>query len=374
MITLTVIALITQIINVNSQLQNNWNFNGNYLDSVGSAHLINGVNNSLVNDRFGIPNSALSIVNGYMKIPPGVYFSGSFSIISWVYYRSFSNPMILECANLPNLVQQIPNDSIIFNLNNGKLYIEVTVGGNYIGTGLGSQVIQLNTWYHVAVTYNLNQGNQINMFVNGVVVGTSTSKGPPQNIVRNHNWIGRSNWNDVPANAIYDEIRIYSGALNSSQILNDFQVSSIAPSTTTSTTSTLTTTTSTTTTSTASTSTTTTSTTSTSTTTTSTTSTTSTSTLSTSTTTTSTTSTTSTSTTSTSTTTTSTKSSSTTSTTTTASSSYSSSILSSFKLTSLNDFDLPKYNHLGLIFFFFFMNYFNLTYFQGVFMISTLEI
>ena len=67
------------------------------------------------------------------------------------------------------------------------------------------------------------------MFVNGVVSSTSTFSGPPVNIVRNYNWIGKSNWANTYTNAVYDEIKIYSGALNSSQILSDYQVSSIAP-------------------------------------------------------------------------------------------------------------------------------------------------
>jgi len=117
------ITILLQIVNVKSQLLNSWNFNGNYLDSVGSANLYNGYNNSLTKDRFGIPNSALSLSNGYMQMPPGVYFSGSFSIIAWVYFISFSNPMILEIANLPNLVSGSPNDSLIFDINSGKLYM-----------------------------------------------------------------------------------------------------------------------------------------------------------------------------------------------------------------------------------------------------------
>ncbi len=43
------------------------------------------MNANLTFDRFGFPNSALRLINGYYKIPPGVYISGTeFSILGWV--------------------------------------------------------------------------------------------------------------------------------------------------------------------------------------------------------------------------------------------------------------------------------------------------
>jgi len=57
----------------NPALLNSWSFNGDYRDSVGGANIIGGVNYGLTQDRFGKPNSALSLTNGYAQLPPGIY-------------------------------------------------------------------------------------------------------------------------------------------------------------------------------------------------------------------------------------------------------------------------------------------------------------
>ncbi len=46
-------------------------------------------------------------------------------------------------------------------------------------------------------------------------------------LTRTTNYIGKSNWATNPnADAIYDEFKIYQGALSSSDIMNEYQISS----------------------------------------------------------------------------------------------------------------------------------------------------
>ncbi len=66
-------------------LLNSWSFNGDYTDSVGGANVIDGSNYGLTNDRYGNANSVLNLTNGYVQLPPGVYFSGPFTVTVWVY-------------------------------------------------------------------------------------------------------------------------------------------------------------------------------------------------------------------------------------------------------------------------------------------------
>ncbi len=40
------------------------------------------------------------------------------------------------------------------------------------------------------------------------------------------NYIGKSNWDAPSADAIYDEFKIYQGALSSDEIMNEYQNSS----------------------------------------------------------------------------------------------------------------------------------------------------
>ena len=69
-----------------------WPFCDLSKDIVGNADLYGGINASLTFDRFNNPNSALSLKNGFLMAPPGIYFNGSdFSITAWVKVRVFNN-------------------------------------------------------------------------------------------------------------------------------------------------------------------------------------------------------------------------------------------------------------------------------------------
>lgn len=71
-------------------------------------------------------------------------------------------------------------------------------------------------WTHMASTFN---GSFLNMYVNGVLVGSSPS-GYPTNIVRINNFIGKSYYSsNSMANAIFDEIRFYDRALSQTEIM-----------------------------------------------------------------------------------------------------------------------------------------------------------
>jgi hypothetical protein len=73
-------------------LINYWTFNGNVNDCIGVANLYEGSNVALTLDRFGQSNSALSLSNGFYKVPLGVYFSGSqLTIMAWVKVRSYKS-------------------------------------------------------------------------------------------------------------------------------------------------------------------------------------------------------------------------------------------------------------------------------------------
>ena len=85
-------------------LINYWSFNGNVNDSIGNAHLYGGVNAALTSDRFGQSNTAISLSNGYYKVPPGVYFSGKqLTIMAWVRIRHFrSYSRLIDFGNGPS--------------------------------------------------------------------------------------------------------------------------------------------------------------------------------------------------------------------------------------------------------------------------------
>ena len=80
-------------------------------------------------------------------------------------------------------------------------------------------LITLKKWYHIAFVQKDNTGT---LYLNGNVIVTKSNIKPPQNVVRNSNFIGKSNWNgDGLANAIIDEIKIYNVPLTNQQVLNE---------------------------------------------------------------------------------------------------------------------------------------------------------
>ena len=52
---------------------------------IGGADLYNGQNYDFVADRFGNNNSAIQFNQGYLRVPPGVYFEhAEFTVIAWI--------------------------------------------------------------------------------------------------------------------------------------------------------------------------------------------------------------------------------------------------------------------------------------------------
>ena len=97
----------------------------------------------------------------------------------------------------------------------------------YVGVGSSGDVtpsvINLNQWYFIAYALSGPTGY---IYVNGIQVLTGYLNSP-SNITRTSNYIGKSNWPTMSnADAIYDEIKIFKGALISTDIMNEYQTSS----------------------------------------------------------------------------------------------------------------------------------------------------
>ena len=197
-------------------LINYWPFTNNVDDSIGAAHLYDGVNSSLTYDRFGYNNSALRLNSGYYSVPPGVYFNGSFTTSAWVNAKSYT-----KYARVFDFGNGQGSDNIIFGLLNdyspASLFI-ISIG-SYNSTLFSFLVcdygIILHEWIHLAVTF---ESNQTNFYYNGILCSNS-SLYEPSNVIRKLNFIGKSNWpQDELANAVYDELRIYNRVLTLNEI------------------------------------------------------------------------------------------------------------------------------------------------------------
>jgi len=184
-------------------------------DVVGGANLYGGSSYSFTYDRFCSPNSAIYFNNGYLQMPPSVYFSGNFTFIAWIYlksYQTYSRIAEFDDQTSTYLV------AFYFHDSTSQLTFQISTFA-FVGT----TTLSLFNWYHVAFVL---QGTTGLIYVNGIQIANSTLA-VPSIVQMSNNFIGKSS---VPSDqnpiAVYDEIQIYQGAMTAAQVLNSFTTSS----------------------------------------------------------------------------------------------------------------------------------------------------
>jgi hypothetical protein len=207
-------------------LINYWTFNGNVNDSIGNANLYGGVNASLTFYRFGIANSALSLANGYYRVPSGVYFKGTeFSIMAWVNVKS-----LVPYSRLIDFAIEERNEHIVLSLSahsSGKPYIFLKAGNNAF-YDYSSQSLNLNKWQHLACVFSFPY---YFIYIDGNLTTAQGSQTTHTsfslvNVVRTRNFVGRSNWFDntnldKDADADFDDLKIFNRALSQQEIQSE---------------------------------------------------------------------------------------------------------------------------------------------------------
>jgi len=156
-------------------------------DLIGGANLADGINYNFTTDRFLNENSAIYLNNGYLKIPPGIYINGDFSITLWINLLSYkSNSRIIEFGNGQY------SDNVIIEIQGGRLRFCIINGNdksNFCDHITSFLNLIVNVWYHVAFTY---ENTTAYIYINGVEVSKG-SQPVPNKILRNYNYIGESN-------------------------------------------------------------------------------------------------------------------------------------------------------------------------------------
>jgi hypothetical protein len=203
---------------INYCLSNYWPMS-NLSDVVGGANLFGGVNYSFVPDRFCSPNSAIYFNQGYLQVPNGVYFSGDFTFTAWIYLKSYQSwARIFDFGNGPE------SDNIYLSMieKTSKMQARIYKGLSY-GLIDSPSVINLNNWYFISYVFKSSTGY---IYVNGNQVGIKQLL-VLNNIIRTKNYIGKSNWaTDLNADAIYDDFKIYQGAISPNEIMNEYKINS----------------------------------------------------------------------------------------------------------------------------------------------------
>ncbi|HEX3356291.1 MAG TPA: LamG domain-containing protein [Tepidisphaeraceae bacterium] len=172
------------------------------------------LSNSLAQAQLAGPGSALSLdgATGYVQVTNGVWFNGNFTVEGWVLVRSYNSWSRLFDFGNAGYLQEVY--LALSDSTTGFPKMGVFTNGNFNLVG-SSQQLPLNQWTHLAATLN---GTTATIFLNGKPVGSGTVL-VPNNVVRTNNYIGRSNFaGDGYANAIFDEVRIWSVARSEGQI------------------------------------------------------------------------------------------------------------------------------------------------------------
>ena len=123
-------------------------------------------NGQLTTDRNGNPKSALCLKSGFASVPPGVYFdpaTGGFTFMAWVKVNSYNNwQRIFDFGHGQN-----ENIILAFRDRDNKPLLGTKSGG-LTRTDTFKTVINLNSWYHIAVSVTARASS---FYVDGVRSG-----------------------------------------------------------------------------------------------------------------------------------------------------------------------------------------------------------
>ena len=194
----------------------------NLSDVIGRKHLRfehwpNGSNFNYVNDRFGMPNQAIYLNRSFLQAPPGQYFTANFTVTAWINIQSEKLwTIIIDFGNgtrWNNYIFEFSEklDKLAFSSYNQNV--------SFTNFSTEKYGVELRQWYHVAYVLQDNEGF---MYINGYEVGSSKMHSN-KNITTVNNFIGKS-WYDQDeyADAIFDDLKIYKGALSSQLIKNEY--------------------------------------------------------------------------------------------------------------------------------------------------------
>ncbi|MDD2863132.1 MAG: DUF4347 domain-containing protein, partial [Methylococcales bacterium] len=161
----------------------------------------------------------------YIELPsfnPSV-FGNAFTLEAWVKVSSLDS-----WARILDFGRGTGSDNIIFSTsgdgNNGPLAFSSYNGGsgiNVLASNDATGKLPLNTWTHVAATYEYTSGSTatVKLYKDGSLIQTNTSAQPIASVTRNLNYIGKSNWSqDAYTNGKIKDARVWSVARTAQEI------------------------------------------------------------------------------------------------------------------------------------------------------------
>ncbi len=198
------------------------------------AMSFNEASGATVSDTSGTDNHG-SIANA-VRVPGkygnGLSFNGtnsfvtitgspSLNLTTGMTVEAWANPATLSSFRVIFTKEMSGTDAWALNANdNGSLpgmFIRTGSSTGPLTGALGNSQLPLNTWTHVAGTYD---GSQLRFYVNGVLVTTTAVTGSIATAPNPLRIGGNSIWGEW-FNGLIDEVRVYSRALTQSEIQAD---------------------------------------------------------------------------------------------------------------------------------------------------------
>jgi hypothetical protein len=178
----------------------------NLSDVINGSDLYGATNYMFTYDRWYQLNSAIYFnkTSSYFSTPQSNYITGDFTLILWIKLLSNqTNNTIIRFSNSTidtvRLYTDTTSNSLRARINPGTLNTPIDVGQ-----------IDFNTWLHIALGI---KNTSAYLYLNGQLKYNGTLLQPYNSIT--YGQIG-------PYDGIVDEIKLYNGSLNSTDILNDY--------------------------------------------------------------------------------------------------------------------------------------------------------
>ena len=159
---------------------------------------------------------ATEFKNGYLKIPPGIYVENDFSVTAWVNLKANKTYSVLTSFS-----NEKGKDSVWIGFKHLSFYVEISNASNHIFLMSSTTPLTVNKWTYVAFVLKNTTGY---MYLNG----KDDNNAPltvPTNQKTELNFIGQDYLNSTLylADAVYNNLKIYKGAMTTEEITKEFK-------------------------------------------------------------------------------------------------------------------------------------------------------
>jgi len=148
----------------------------------------------------------------YAALAPNSMLGGDMTAIGWVYVRSYQS-----WSRLFDFGNGAGSQNVILAVSDGTTGTPVYSIGNNLN---GNTTVPLNQWVQLVGIQNGFDGY---LYMNGQQIGVLPSNGSIPNVIRNYNYIGRSNWgSDAYLDGKISYLKIYNRVLSPAEITLDY--------------------------------------------------------------------------------------------------------------------------------------------------------